>query len=327
MKISDRGLDLIKRFEGLELEAYQDVVGIWTIGYGHTSMAGPPDVVPGMEISEREAEKILKRDLQQYEEGVEKAVKAEITQNMYDALVSITYNIGVSAMKRSTFIKRLNNKQYEAAAEAMHWWNKAGGRVVQGLKNRREAEAALFLEGYINDSDSAGNDPRGVPVEENTPRRGSLHQSRTIGGAGLGGAAGSVAAGSVLLGGSGEEAEDGQETSGSTPDRKGEMPGDTGSGEQAGGADGSTTGSPAGEDGGGSHKPVPSDSDPLPPIAADIPDNLSVGVLQAKADDIWQAMQKPEGQDAVVVAAGALAALAAVYVMLVRVDDWRNHKR
>ena len=92
MEVSQRGLDLIKRFEGLMLEAYQDVVGVWTIGYGHTSEAGPPKVTPGMEITEKEAEEILQDDLVNYEEAVEKAVSiagamariVEIMQPMFE---------------------------------------------------------------------------------------------------------------------------------------------------------------------------------------------------------------------------------------------------
>ncbi|MEM7740313.1 MAG: lysozyme, partial [Pseudomonadota bacterium] len=151
MRIGQNGLSLIKDFEGLELEAYQDIVGVWTIGYGHTDHAGPPEVTPGLTITADEAEDILRNDLGQYENAVTKAVKVDITQNMFDALVSITYNIGVNGMKGSTFIKRLNAKNYTGCAEAMQWWNKAGGQVVSGLKRRREAEADLFLQGYSDD--------------------------------------------------------------------------------------------------------------------------------------------------------------------------------
>jgi lysozyme len=300
MRISNRGLNLIKEFEGLELEAYQDIVGIWTIGYGHTSMAGPPDVVPGMEITESEASEILRRDLKQYEQGVEKAVKVEITQNMFDALVSITYNIGVNGMKSSTFIKRINNKDFEGAAEAMKWWNKAGGRVVAGLKRRREAEAALFLEGWTEDKDATQDEPRGAQVEENSPRRGSLASSRTIGGATAAAGAGAATIGSTMV-----------------EDQNAE-----GTGAEA--ADAENAAAEQGDDEGAADELSPEDQTPT------VPENLPGTVTEVadRTQDVFAtAWSREETQDAVVLAAGVIAVIAALYVVVARVDDWRNHKR
>lgn len=302
MDISNRGLELIKKFEGLELEAYQDIVGIWTIGYGHTSMAGPPEVVPGMEITEEEATEILRRDLGQYEDGVEQAVKVEITQNMFDALVSITFNIGVAAMKGSTFIKRLNQRDYIGCAEAMTWWNKAGGRVVAGLKRRREAEAALFLEGYKAGTD-IDSDHRGATVEENSPRRDDLTKSRTVGGATAAGGAGAVAAGSVLLGGGEDEAEEAAPSA--TPET---VP--------------ATPETPVVPDGGAEEPETPVDEAPEP-----AGEDTGATTVQPSDEVIVTAYDDQELKDAIIIAAGVIAVIAAIYVILVRIDDWRNYKR
>lgn len=144
MKFSN--YDFIKRWEGLELEAYKDIAGIWTIGYGHTARSGnPPTPVAGMKISADEAKAILDRDLAQYEKAVQDSIHVPLTQNQYDALVSLCYNIGPAGFKGSTVVRRLNSGDYSGAAEAILMWNKAGGKVSKGLVNRRTAEKELFL--------------------------------------------------------------------------------------------------------------------------------------------------------------------------------------
>lgn len=146
MKTSARGIALIKKWEGLELEAYQDIAGVWTIGYGHTASAKP-----GLVWTEQIAEAALTRDLESREDAVARLVTAPLTQNRFDALVSLIYNIGIGAFQTSTVRKRINRGDSDAAiAEAWGWFNKAtiGGvlREVTGLKRRRAAEIALFLE-------------------------------------------------------------------------------------------------------------------------------------------------------------------------------------
>lgn len=145
-KISQDGIDLIKRFEGLELEAYQDIAGVWTIGYGHTETARP-----GMRVTEDEAEELLRRDLKVFERAVNSLVKVDLRQHEFDALVSLAFNIGGGALRRSTALRRLNAGDRYGAAEAMTWWNKAtvGGTLtaVAGLTRRRDAEADMFLGG------------------------------------------------------------------------------------------------------------------------------------------------------------------------------------
>jgi len=145
MKTGRAGIDLIKRFEGLELESYQDIAGIWTVGYGHTG----PEVREGLRISKGEAEDILRADLVAGEKAVNELVSVRMNQNEFDALVSFVYNVGAEAFRKSTARRRLNNGDRIGAAAALQWFNKAtvGGvlREVAGLTRRRAAEAALFL--------------------------------------------------------------------------------------------------------------------------------------------------------------------------------------
>jgi lysozyme len=146
MKTSKAGIDLIKKWEGVRLTAYKCPAGIWTIGYGHTSAAGAPKVVAGMTITAKEAEEILTRDLLKYETAVKSALTRAPNQNQFDAMVSLCYNIGPGAFKKSSVAKRFNEGNVAGAAEALRMWNKAGGKVLQGLVNRREDERKLFLK-------------------------------------------------------------------------------------------------------------------------------------------------------------------------------------
>ena len=195
MRISDVGIALIKRWEGLELESYQDIAGVWTIGYGHTETAGP-----NQKISEREAEELLKRDLDPRERAVSDLTSVSLNQNEFDALVSFVYNVGAGAYRNSTARKRLNRGDRVGAAEALTWFNKAtvGGvlREVTGLTRRRAAERALFLTPVnppiVNDPKRISENTRVTPVED-TPRRDSLSDSRTVQGAVVAGGAGAAA--------------------------------------------------------------------------------------------------------------------------------------
>lgn len=134
-------IKLIKEFEGLSLTAYKDIVGVWTIGYGHTKTA-----VEGMRITAAGAEFLLRADLEWVEGVISNNVKVPLKQNEYDALASLIYNIGGPAFKRSTLLRLLNNgaDKVDVANEFLRW-NKAGGKVVKGLTNRRERERQLFL--------------------------------------------------------------------------------------------------------------------------------------------------------------------------------------
>lgn len=139
MQISQKGIDLIKQFEGCKLKAYLCPAGVWTIGFGSTS-----GVIEGMQITEKEAEEMLKKDLRYFERWVSKLIEVELTQNQFDALVSFTYNLGEGALKGSTLRKKLNMGLYNEVPAQMLRWNRAGGKVLNGLVRRREAEAKMF---------------------------------------------------------------------------------------------------------------------------------------------------------------------------------------
>ena len=139
MHTSQKGLDLIKSFEGLRLSAYKDVVGVVTIGYGTTS-----GVKMGDTITKERAEELLREDVRRFEGYVGRLVKVPLTQGQYDALVSFAYNLGPGALERSTLLDQLNRGDYDGAAEQFGRWVKAGGRTLAGLVRRRKAERALF---------------------------------------------------------------------------------------------------------------------------------------------------------------------------------------
>lgn len=141
MNVSDEGLELIKRFEGCRLTAYQDSVGIWTIGYGHTG----PLVVEGQTITEQEADGLLRHDARIAENCVAKLVTVPLTQNEFDALCSFVFNLGCGNFRNSTLLRKLNAGDYDGAAAEFKRWDKAGGQVLAGLTRRREAEAEMFV--------------------------------------------------------------------------------------------------------------------------------------------------------------------------------------
>ncbi|QZS46299.1 lysozyme [Enterobacter cloacae complex sp.] len=145
MQISDKGLALIKQFEGCKLTAYRDSVGVWTIGYGWTQPVDGKPIRAGMTIKQETAERLLKTGLVSYESDVSRLVKVDLTQGQFDALVSFTYNLGARSLSTSTLLRKLNAGDYAGAADEFLRWNKAGGKVLNGLTRRREAERDLFL--------------------------------------------------------------------------------------------------------------------------------------------------------------------------------------
>ncbi|ELN9580822.1 lysozyme [Enterobacter kobei] len=145
MQTSDKGIALIKQFEGCKLTAYQDSVGVWTIGYGWTQPVDGKPIRAGMTIKQETAERLLKTGLVSYESDVSRLVKVGLTQGQFDALVSFTYNLGSKSLSTSTLLRKLNAGDYAGAADEFLRWNKAGGKVLNGLTRRREAERALFL--------------------------------------------------------------------------------------------------------------------------------------------------------------------------------------
>lgn len=287
MQVSQAGIDLIKHFEGLRLEAYQDVAGIWTIGYGHTG----PDVKEGMTITEAEAESLLRRDLGGFERGVSNAVTMPLGTNQFDALVSLTYNIGVNAFRGSTARRFLNKGDYLGCAEAMTWWNKAtiNGRKqeVPGLVRRRAAEAALFLTDLPEQStpEPEGTDESRLTPEENSPRRGNILGSRTVEGAVVAGAGGAAGAGSAMMGGE---------------DRSTEAPATTQNAPQTGAQSEGPPATSGADTTTGTQTEVPPPSDSL---------------------------SNTDYQEAFQIAAGVIVVLAVIYILLARIDDWVNYRR
>lgn len=143
MQTSANGRRFIEQFEGLFLHTYNDGTGVLTIGYGHTTPAGPPKVLPGMTITKPQADQILSADLASVEADVNRVVTVAINQNQFDALVSFHFNTG--ALPRSNVLRAVNNKQFDAVPTDLNMWCHAGGRVLLGLMRRRKAEGALFL--------------------------------------------------------------------------------------------------------------------------------------------------------------------------------------
>ena len=142
--VSAAGINLICSFEGLKLKAYDDGVGVWTIGFGTTIYPNGIKVKKGDTCTEAQAKAYMAHDLKKFELAVNNGVTVPINQNQFDALVSLAYNIGTNALKNSTLVKKLNAKDYKGASAQFVVWNKGGGKVMQGLMNRRAVERKLF---------------------------------------------------------------------------------------------------------------------------------------------------------------------------------------
>ena len=143
MKLSQRGIDLIKQFEGYSSKAYPDPAtggAPWTIGYGTTR-----GVKPGMVITAEQAEKMLRDDVEKFESGVSSLITSPTTQGQFDAMVSLAYNIGLGNFGKSTLLKKHNARCYTCAADQFRVWNRANGKVMNGLTKRRAAEREVYM--------------------------------------------------------------------------------------------------------------------------------------------------------------------------------------
>lgn len=140
MKTSPAGIRAISLREGVRLRAYRDSVGIWTIGVGHTSAAGPPKVTPSLRITQAECDEILSRDLRSVEASVNDAVHVPLNQSQFDALVSFTFNIGAAGLRRSRTLALINARKMDAGGRAMMGWVKP-----PELRKRRQSEVNQFL--------------------------------------------------------------------------------------------------------------------------------------------------------------------------------------
>jgi len=145
MAVSLFGIDLICGFEGKRLVAYDDGVGVWTIGFGTTIYPNGTKVKKGDVCTESQAKEYMAHDLKKFELAVNGVVTVPLNQNQFDALVSLAYNIGTNAFKNSTLVKKLNAGDYRGAADQFDVWVNAGGKRMQGLVNRRAREKALYL--------------------------------------------------------------------------------------------------------------------------------------------------------------------------------------
>jgi lysozyme len=195
--MSEKGLALVKSFEGCYLEAYLCPAKVWTIGYGHTD-----NVEKGQTITKEEAERLLIKDLAWAENVVEGALKVPVTAYQFDALVSFVFNVGEGAFRKSTLLRELNKGRYDAVPGQLLRWNKAGKpkRELKGLTRRRLAEAALWNE--VPPPVKPGEaEPAPEPMPQavcpSTPPVAALVKSRTIWGTGLIGVA---SAGEWVLG-------------------------------------------------------------------------------------------------------------------------------
>jgi GH24 family phage-related lysozyme (muramidase) len=152
MNITNEGLELIRTFEGFRSRAYRDPAGICTIGFGHTSQAGNPPVVEGMEITREEGERILAADVEVFAAGVRKLIRRPLTDRQFSALVSFAYNVGLGNFVKSSVLKAVNAGDLQTAARRLQLWVKAGGKVLPGLVKRRAAEAALLAAEATEDA-------------------------------------------------------------------------------------------------------------------------------------------------------------------------------
>lgn len=142
MPMTDRGRQLLTDREGKRLNAYRDTKGIPTIGVGHTSAAGPPDVQMGMTITDQQCDEILMRDLGKFEAVLDDALEVPVADHEYDALLSIMFNVG-QQFATSTAIKRLNAGDRPGCADAIMMWNKPPEII-----GRRKTEQRQFLTPY-----------------------------------------------------------------------------------------------------------------------------------------------------------------------------------
>lgn len=147
MKLDTEGYKLIQKFEGCKLNAYQDSVGIYTIGYGNITYENGTKVKKGDKISQERADQLFRYFADRFASQVDTAILVPISQNQFNACVSLAYNIGIGAFKNSTLLRKLNRCATDPTIkDEFLRWNKAGGKVIQGLSTRRAEEAKLYFK-------------------------------------------------------------------------------------------------------------------------------------------------------------------------------------
>ena len=164
--LNKASLDLIKRWEGCKLKAYKCSAGVWTVGYGLTTSAGFIEVGPNTTITQAEADWYLEKTIEKFLAQIKPAITAPINENELGAFTSLAYNIGPTAFRKSSALRHFNAGNKDKVPNALRMWRKAGGKVVKGLVNRREAEVDLFLTPVV--------------AEKPAPVRTSAVQSKTV---------------------------------------------------------------------------------------------------------------------------------------------------
>lgn len=148
MNLNEKGINLMHEFEGLRLQAYLCPARIPTIGWGNTKYENGQAVKMGDAITKERADELFKNIANDFAKGVRRLVTAQLTENQYSALVCFAYNLGLGNLQRSTLLKKVNaNPADPTIRDEFMKWTKAGGKVLQGLVRRREAEANLYFSG------------------------------------------------------------------------------------------------------------------------------------------------------------------------------------
>ena len=175
MQMTQEGMALIRRFEGFRANAYRCPAGVWTIGFGHTSEAGPPAVKRGMVVGEEEANRILATDVARLAGEVGPLLAREVSAAQFSALVSFAYNVGIGAFRSSSVLRAVNGGRFDEVPKRLKLWVKGGGRVLPGLERRRAAEAELFM---CDMPPQAGRGitgaPKSVAIERQAGRAGAV---------------------------------------------------------------------------------------------------------------------------------------------------------
>ncbi len=187
MKMSQAGIDaLVKKFEGCKLSSYRCPANVCTIGFGHTSAAGAPEVTDGMTITQKQADIILAADLVRYEQAVTGLLQQPVTQHQFDVLVDFAYNAGIGNLKSSTLLKKVNAAEFDAVPAELMKWTKGGGKVLPGLVRRRQAESAWWIASDLHPIEAQDHRVEPDPIPARTMAQSKQGNAAVIT-AGLGG--------------------------------------------------------------------------------------------------------------------------------------------
>ena len=195
MRMIEEGLALIRRFEGFSARSYRCPAGVWTVGFGHTSAAGPPAVSAGMTMTRGEANEILRRDSALFAGEVARSLQHELSDRQFSALVSFAFNVGIGNFRKSSVLAAVNGGDLAAVPRRLQLWVKANGRTLPGLVRRRAAEAEMFIGGSSRADGRSSAGP--ISASDGKP----VHRSTTVAAAiaaMLSGIAGTLSSGGLL---------------------------------------------------------------------------------------------------------------------------------